>query len=340
MTIIDNLKKGESLSYNEARELLQSVLSGGVTTPELLDIFGVFDKRAMVKEELEGFFDAASESMVKVDVSSNVLDTAGTGGDGLATFNISTVAAFICAACDVPVAKHGNRSAGGKCGSADVLQALGVNIELAPQATKKCLEDIGITFFFAPLFHPAFAQARQARTLFGRRTFFNILGPMLNPAKARYQLIGLSDTSYASLMGTLLRKRARKRVWIFRSDDNMDEISPSSQTRVVEYSDKELTEKTFTLDPAAYGLALSPLSDIQTSSVEECVKIFLAVLKNEANEGQTNAALLNAAAGLVVFGKARDIKEGIAMARQALASGKAQKKLQDFIKLSNDAKNV
>lgn len=327
------------LSQDEARAFLRDVLSGSVTTPELLKVFGVLDKRMITREELEGFFDAARESMVKVEVDGDILDTAGTGGDGLRTFNISTVAAFICAACGVAVAKHGNRSASGTCGSADVLEALGAAIELTPQAAKTCLEETGMTFFFAPIFHPAFKKAREARTLFGKRTFFNLLGPMLNPAETPYQLIGLSDERYASLMGGALQRQGRKRVWIFTGGDNMDEISPSSKTRVTEFSGQNPAGKKFTIDPATCGLNPVPLSAIQAKNVEECVSIFLAVLGNEANEGQTNAALLNAAAGLTVFGKTRDMKEGIAMAREALESGKARRKLQEFIKFSNDAKH-
>jgi len=326
------------LSQDQARAFLSGVLSDRVATPELLEVFGILDKRMITRQELEGFFEAASESMVKVDAGGDALDTAGTGGDGLQTFNISTVAAFICAACGVRVAKHGNRSASGTCGSADVLETLGANIEMTPQAAKACLEQTGMTFFFAPLFHPAFKKAREARTLFGKRTFFNLLGPMLNPAGAPCQLIGLSDERYAPLMGGVLQRQGRKRVWIFTGGNTMDEMSPSSETRVTEFSGQGPAEKRFTIDPESCGLNVVPLSAIQAKSVEECVRIFLAVLKNEANEGQTNAALLNAAAGLTVFGKARDMKEGIAMAREALESGTAQKKLQEFIKFSNDAK--
>lgn len=333
--IIHRLEEGKILSESEAFSLQSEILSGRAAKEEIIRVFELFDARRINAQELLGIFDATRQSMKEIKVPFDVLDTAGTGGDGLHTFNISTVAAIICAACGVPVAKHGNRSASSKCGSADVLEALGVKIDLNPEEAAMCLKKAGIAFLFAPLFHPALRLASEARKAFGNRTFFNFLGPMLNPVKARYQIIGIYDPRFASLIGETLLSRGAKRLWIIHSRDNMDEISPASKTSVEEFSSGVPRETEFVIDPLDYGFKLSSLSQIQSESVQQNARIFLAVLKNESNEGQKNAAILNAAAGLTVFGKAKDYGEGIAMARKALESGDAYKKLQDFINASN-----
>ena len=313
----------------------EKIIKGEAPKEEIIKIFELFDEKGMTDEELAGIVDVTRENMNRVEIDFDCLDTCGTGGDKLNTFNISTVSAIVCAAAGVPVAKHGNRAASSKCGSADVLEKLGVKIELDSKQAKRCLEDTGIVFMFAPLFHPALKFVKDARTEYGKKTYFNILGPMLNPAMAKYQVIGVADITKANLIGKTLLQTGSERAMIVQGDEGLDEISIEKDTQIIDFNKKRNEAENYKINPLQLGLDIYPLAEIKGGESEENARIFLNILKNEATLPQLNAVLLNAAAGLLAFGKVKDFSEGVELAYEIIKSGKALKKLEEFIEVSN-----
>ena len=329
---ISQLQSDKTLSEKEAFDLQSSILRGEVPTQTLLDIFTALQNRTLARDELQGFFKASQAAMRVLPSSIETLDTCGTGGDGSGTFNISTAAALLCAAAGVPAAKHGNRAASSKCGSADVLEALGVHIELSPEQAKKILEKTGFVFLFARSYHPAFRHAGEARKAFGRKTYFNLLGPLLNPAKAAYRVHGLADFSLARMLGDILMDSGVKRMWLVHARDGMDEISPASATEVLERTGREA--RTFHINPKEHGLASDDRSALRGGDAKENAAILTAVLAGNGTKAQNAAVILNAAAGLTVYGKVTDFGGGVALASDILASGKGYEKLQEVIRAS------
>ncbi len=328
------------LTYDQAKEIQTRILSGEMQTEEIFEVFQSLENKNLSKEALSGFLEASLEVANRFDPESEVLDVCGTGGDGFHTLNISTLTALVCAGAGVPVAKHGNRSASSKCGGADVLEALGVNIDLNPVKAKKCLEKTGIVFLFAPNFHPAFRFVKEARTKYGKKTYFNILGPLLNPAGAKHQLIGITDENLVDLIGETLISRGSKKIWLVKSKEGMDEISISSPTTVWEFTGGVgRGKKQFTIDPEDFGMKKAPIEESVGGDVELNKQIALNVLNNKAKEAQKNVVILNAGAGLTVFGKTKNLEEGVNLAREILESGKAKEKLEEFILESNKLKN-
>jgi anthranilate phosphoribosyltransferase len=329
------------LTHNQAKEIQGKILSGEMQTEEILEIFRSLEGEKLSKEALSGFLEASLEVANKFEPGFEVLDVCGTGGDGLHTFNISTLTALVCAGAGVPVAKHGNRSASSKCGGADVLEALGVNIDLSPNQAKKCLEKTGVVFLFAPNFHPAFRFVKEARTKYAKKTYFNILGPLLNPAGAKYQLIGITDESLVDLIGETLMFRGSQKIWLVKSKEGMDEVSISSSTEVWEFikTGNSFTKRHFTINPEDFGMKIVPIEEIVGGDVELNKQIALRVLENKASEAQRNIVILNAGAGLSVFGKTDTLEEGVKLAREILESGKAKAKLEEFVLESNKLKN-
>lgn len=325
----------QNLNSKEAFSLQEHIISGKMSKEQILEIFQTFDTKDITDEELQGIVEATRKHMMSVNLDFDVLDNCGTGGDKLHTINISTIAAVIVASLDVPVAKHGNRAASSMCGTADVLEALGVNIMMNAKQVKKCIEACGIAFMFAPNFHPALKYVKEARVEFGKKTYFNFIGPMLNPAGAKYQVIGISDKSKAEMMGKTLMKMGSKRVMLVHGGEGMDEISVEQDTILFEHKDDgSFTEKI--IHPTHVGLKSFSLSEIQGGNAAENATIFRQILQNKGTEAQETAVLMNAAASLVVFGKAKDFAEGIERARGALRSGKAARKLEKFIRASNE----
>ncbi|MFA6393837.1 MAG: anthranilate phosphoribosyltransferase [Patescibacteria group bacterium] len=337
--IIAKLKNLKNLSTEESYALQNEIINGKASKEAIMEIFRLFEKKEMTDEELTGILKATREKMVRVAVSFPCLDNCGTGGDGFNTFNISTVSAVVCAAAGIPVAKHGNRAASSKCGSADVLEKLGVKINLDAGQAKNCFLSAGIVFMFAPNFHPALKFVKEARFEYGKKTYFNILGPMLNPAGAAYQLIGLSDASKTSLIGKTLIASGSKRVMIIRGDEGLDEISVENDTLINDFKTNDdgadFSLKQFKINPRDFGLNTHPLNEIRGGDPTESAKIFLDILKNEAGAARIDAVLLNSAAGALTFGRVNSFEEGIELAREMIASGKALRKLKEFIKISN-----
>jgi anthranilate phosphoribosyltransferase len=283
-------------------------------------------------EELTGFARTARALATPIEVEGALLDTCGTGGDGLATFNISTLAAIVAAACGARVAKHGNRAASSLCGSADVLEQLGVKIDLAPEGVARCIEQAGIGFLFAPIFHPSFRFAGVPRRELGVRSVFNILGPLCNPAGARYQALGVADASLAAKMADVLARLGVERAIVFHAGDGMDELSTSSPSLVIEIDGGR---KEYQLDPADVGLKPADPHAVRGGGPEENARIARDVLAG-ADGPRRDVVLLNAAAALRAAGRAKDWRDGIGIAAEAIDSGRAADVLQNWARISQE----
>jgi anthranilate phosphoribosyltransferase len=281
-------------------------------------------------DELTGFARTARAVATPIEVDGALLDTCGTGGDGLATFNISTLSAIVAAACGAKVAKHGNRAASSMCGSADVLEQLGVKIDLGPEGVARCIGQAGIGFLFAPIFHPSFRFAGVPRRELGVRTFFNVLGPLCNPAGAKYQALGVADGSMAGKMADVLIRLGVERAIVFHAGDGMDELSVSSPSFVIEIDGER---KEYELDPAELGLAPAPVESMRGGGPEDNARIAREVLQG-AQGPRRDVVLLNAAAALRAAGLAATWKDGLGLAREAIDSGRAGGVLQRWAKIS------
>jgi anthranilate phosphoribosyltransferase len=321
------------LNYTQAFELQNEILHGQISTEQLLEIFNTFAKRQLQAEEFMGFVDASKANMVQIRSEFDCLDTAGTGGDKLGTFNISTAAAIVCAAAGVKVAKHGNRGVSSKCGSADVLEALGVKIDLDANTAKTCLEKTGIVFLFAPNFHPAFKNVAEARKIFAQRTYFNFLGPLLNPIRPKYQIVGVADQYMKTLMTEVLLKSEIENAMLISSEDGMDEISTLSPTNIIQVANGRT--QNIVINPADLRLHSATLSDIQGGTAAENAAIIRNVLQGTASIQQSEIVAINAAAGLLVSNVVKTLSQGLVLAKQTLNSGLALAKLNQFIEISN-----
>ncbi len=264
-------------------------------------------------------------------IPEGVVDTCGTGGDNKGTFNISTAAAFVVAGAGVPVAKHGNRSVSSKSGSADVLEALGVTIELGPEQVEKCLQEVGIAFFFARRFHPAMKHVAAARQEVGTRTIFNLLGPLTNPAGAKRQLIGVFDEKWCQPLAQVLANLGSEHVMVVHGMDGLDEVSLTTKTIFAEY--KEGLVEVGEIDPESLGLTLCKPEDLLGGDAAHNAHLLRGLLEGYESPLR-DAVLLNAAAALVVAGRAADIHDGISIASKSLAQGKALSKLRELIEVS------
>jgi len=269
--------------------------------------------------------------MLRVEVDGTLVDTAGTGGDGKGSFNVSTAAAFVAAACGLKVAKHGNRAASGSCGSADVLEALGVKIELRPDGVKRCIQDVGIGFMFARTFHPAMRFAAPVRTELGIRTVFNVLGPLTNPAGAKCQLLGVADPNIGQKMAEVLILLGSHHSMVVHGEDGMDELTLGARTQIWEVQNGMVN--TYSISPAELAMPQVPVENIKGGTREENANMLRQILQGQAIPAR-DVVLLNSAAVLVVGGKVHDIKEGLSLAREAIDSGAASAKLDGLVQLS------
>ncbi len=309
-------------------DAFDSILSGAWTSVQV----GAFVSAVRVRGETAGAIAAAARAlrshMTVVDHGLPlVADTCGTGGDGAHTFNVSTAAAIVVAACGVPVAKHGNRSISSKCGSADVIEALGLPINMTPERQAEVLRDVSITFLFAPAHHPALRHAAEARRELGVRTIFNALGPIANPARATHQVIGVYDDALQPMLARVLADLGCERAWIVRSKDGLDEISPAAETRVFEVRGKDVIERV--VAPKDFGLEPVGLESLHGGDAVENASYIQTILLNGDHPGKT-AVLLNAAAMLYVAGHAPSLREAADAAHAALKSGAANQTLEDW----------
>ena len=322
---IEKLIRGADLSQEEAAQVMEEIMTGEATPAQ----FGAFVIGLRLKgetvDEMTGLAAVMRDKSLKVDFEGPSVDTCGTGGDDLGTFNISTAAAFVVAGAGIAVAKHGNRAMTSKSGSADVLEKQGIKIDLGPEGVKRCMEEVGIGFMFAPRFHPAMKFAVQPRREIGVRTVFNILGPLTNPAGAQAQVLGVPTDSVGEKMVQVLQRLGSERAIVVHAGDGLDEISLNSNTNVWELRDRSI--KHYTIGPDDLGLAPASLESLAGGSVEENAEIMTEVLKG-ASGPRRDVVLANAAGGIVAGGKAADLREGVQVAQESIDSGRALEKLE------------
>jgi anthranilate phosphoribosyltransferase len=321
----------EELSSDEATEAMRQVMAGEATPAQIGGLLIGLRTKGVTAEELDGFATTMLGFATPVEAPGAVVDTCGTGGDRSGTFNISTISAIVVAAAGARVAKHGNRAASSNCGSADLLEALGVRIDLDAAGVARCLADAGIAFMFAPVFHPAMAHAGPVRRELRVPTVFNFLGPLTNPARPTAQVVGVSDPVMLPLMADVLAHRGT-RAMVFRGQDGLDELTTTGPSRVVDVADGRSTERT--LDPAELGFALADPADLRGGGPNEAAAIARAILGGEAGP-RRDVVLLNAGAALEVAGVASTHADGIEAAAAAIDRGDAAATLARWVVASN-----
>ena len=329
--ILDHLSQRNDLEEAEAKEIMLEIMDGNWTPAQIAAFLMGLKSKGETVSEMTGFLHAMREKVTKIKGQENVIDTCGTGGDGASTFNISTAAAIIAAAAGVPVAKHGNRAVSSACGSADVLQELGVKIDLLPEQAQTCLLKVGIVFLFAPIYHPSMKHAGTPRREMGIRTVFNILGPLSNPAGAKRQLVGAFNLDTAKKMIQVLKNINCEHAIVVHSHDGLDELSLSTATHVFELKNGIIQE--YDIGPEDVGLVRMSSSSIKGADAITNAKMLTSVLESESGP-HADIAHLNAGAAIYIGGLADTIKEGVQLAKRATSSGRAQEKLAEFVEVS------
>ncbi len=333
---IARLVDRRDLTEAETRAVFAAILAGEATPAQVGALLIGLRLKGETVAELTGVARVLrSHAIALPDAPSGAVDTCGTGGDGAHTFNISTAAALVVAACGVPVAKHGNRAMSGRVGSADVLEALGVGIELSPSDAAACLRTVGIAFLFAPAFHPVLRQVGPVRRELGVRTLFNLLGPLINPAGVRHQVVGVGDPSRVETLAAVLAALGSERAWVVHGPDGLDELGLAGPSTVAELADGVV--RRHTIRPADAGFAPAPLSALQVDGLEASVARVRAVLAGERGPSR-DVVCLNAAAALVVAGAADDLRDGAARAAVAIDDGAAANVLARLVEFTTARK--
>ncbi len=332
-SILSRLTAGQSLSAEESAQAMLAIMEGDATPAQVGGFLMALRTKGETAEEIAGLARTALDKAQPVATPGPVVDTCGTGGDRSGTFNISTIGAIVVAGAGVVVAKHGNRAASSHCGSADLLEALGVAIDLTPAGVERCLREAGIGFMFAPVFHPAMANAAPVRRELRVPTVFNFLGPLTNPARPAAQVVGVSDPRMLPLLAQVLAKRGT-RAKVFRGEDGLDELTTTGLSTVYETRDGEVREGA--LDPSELGIARASLDDLKGGDAAENGEIARAVLAGETGP-KRDVVLLNAAAALEVAGRAATLEEGFALAAGSINSGSAARVLDRWIEVSTEA---
>jgi anthranilate phosphoribosyltransferase len=332
-SLLSRIAAGASLSVEEAERAVLGMMREEATPAQVAGLLMALRTKGETVDELDGFARAMLDMARPVESREPVVDTCGTGGDRSGTFNISTIAAIVAAACGVRVAKHGNRAASSQCGSADLLEALGVRIDLDPEGVSRCLDEVGIAFMFAPTFHPATAYVVGVRRELRVPTLFNFLGPLTNPARPAAQVVGVSDPRMLPLIAQVLARRGA-RAMVFRGEDGLDELTTAALSTVYETRDGEVRE--WMLDPAELGLAKATDDDLRGGDVATNTTIAREVLSG-AGGPRRDVVLLNAAAALDVAGRADGLEEGMALASAAIDEGLASSVLERWVMASQAA---
>ena len=327
-TLLGRVTSGEDLSADEAEAAFGLFMDGTATPVQMSALLVALRTKGLAPSEVAGGVRAMRRAMVPVAATDpgTLVDTAGTGGGEITTFNISTAAALVAAGAGVRIAKHGNRSFTSRCGSADVLEALGVKIDLTPQRMGEVLEEVGIVFMFAPLLHPGMKHVGPVRKELGITTIMNVLGPLTNPAGARRQVVGVADPRLVSLLVRALQELGHTRGMVVHGSPGMDEISPTAATRVAEVKDGTVIESEVT--PEQLGVEPHPLEGLAGGSAAENAEVIRAVLSGKKQDAARTATLLNAAAAIYVGGAAESLAAGVAAATKAIDSGAAEAKLE------------
>lgn len=330
---LNKLQARESFSEAEAYEVMSALLTGELTDAQIAALLIGFALKGETAEELTGFARVMRQHAVTLRTSRRpLIDTAGTGG-GVNTFNISTTAAFVIAGAGLAVAKHGNTSFTSRCGSADVLRALGVRIDTPTAIVERCLDEVGIAFLFAPCFHPAMKRVAAVRKQLGVRTVFNLLGPLNNPAAAEFQVLGVYQETLTERMAEALSNLGTTRAWVVHSADGMDEVSACGPTKVTELDRGRITS--FYISPKDIHMDCADAAELVGGESTYNANVTFGVLSGRIKTGPRLAVLLNAAAGLLVTGAAMDFREALDKATESIDSRAALKKLEDLIRLTN-----
>lgn len=328
------LSKKENLNYEEAKEVMNEIMSGKATAVQMSSYLTALSMKGETIEEITGSAAGMRANCIKLLHNMEVLEIVGTGGDNSNSFNISTASAIVIAAGGVAVAKHGNRAASSKCGAADVLEELGININISPEKSREILSKINICFLFAQNYHIAMKYVAPVRKELGIRTVFNILGPLSNPAGANIELMGVYDESLIESLAKVMQNLGVKRGMVVYGTDKIDEISMSSETKVCEILDKE-NLKSYTISPKDFGYDFCDKKEIEGGSVKENAEIIRNIFNLKDNGAKRKAVCMNAGAGFYIAKKVKNIKEGVQMAENLIDEKKAFEKLEDFIKESN-----
>jgi len=324
--ILNKIVTGESLNEEEAYETMNEIMQGITTPAQIASFLTALRVKGETVEEITGCARAMRENAVSLkETYPLAVDTCGTGGDTKGTFNISTVAAFVVAGTGIMVAKHGNRGVSSKSGSADVLGALGININLTPSQVEECLQKLGIAFFFAPVFHPAMKHAIGPRREIGFRTIFNLLGPLTNPAGVKRQILGVYDPDITELIAGVLKRLGAQNAMVVCGEGGIDELSITGFTKITQIKNGEIT--TYYIRPEDLGLCRYELKDIKGGDAKVNAEITLNILRGE-NGPQRLMVIVNAAAALIVGGMAKDMRDGIKIVAETIDSGMALKKLE------------
>lgn len=331
---IDIVVSGHSLTREQATEVMQEIMEGEATPAQLGSFLTALRLKGESTEEIAGMASVMREKALHVETEGPLLDVVGTGGDGKNTFNISTASAFVAAACGARVAKHGNRAASSSCGAADVLEALGVRVELTPQGVAQCIEQAGMGFMFAPAFHPSMRYAGPVRREIGIRTVFNILGPLTNPARAQCMLLGVAYEQLGGLMADALALLDIQHALVVHGEDGMDEITLSGASTVWEVQGGKVGN--WTIDVADTGLARASTDDLKGGTAAENAAAMRRLFQGEGGPLR-DAVLLNSGAALVAGDRAESLEAGIGMAAQAIDSGAALARVDALVKVSQRA---
>ncbi|CUT02226.1 anthranilate phosphoribosyltransferase [Candidatus Chrysopegis kryptomonas] len=334
---IAKLVQKQDLTFEESYFAMRQIMNGEADHAQIAGFLVGLRMKGESAHEIAGCAKAMIEKSLRIEFQDdNLIDTCGTGGDEVGTFNISTASAIVASAVGVKVAKHGNRAVSSKCGSADVLRELGVKIELTPEQAKICLEEIGLAFIFAPLYHTSMKYAGPVRQSLGIRTIFNILGPLTNPAGAKRQLLGVFAENLTEKIANVLKELGSKHALVVHGAGGIDEISISGHTKISELKNGEI--KTYEISPEDFGLKRWDINLILGGDAKTNAGIIKRLLEGEKGP-QRDVVLLNSGAAIYVSGLADSISEGIEMAKEAIDSGKAKKKLEDLIELTNKFSN-
>ncbi len=330
--LLERLRRREDLDADQAAAAMQAIMRGEAAPAQVAGFLVGLAMKGECPAELVGLARTMREHAMPFPVTGDVFDTCGTGGDRSGSFNISTAAALVVAACGVRVAKHGNRSVSSRCGSADVLEALGVNVQLSPEGALRCFDRVGIAFLFAPTFHPATRHAAQARKDLGVRTAFNLLGPLTNPARPSRQVVGVPRPELTELIARTLLQLGLARAWVVHGADGLDELSTTGHTKVSEVRDGAV--HSFYVHPSDYGLERAPAGALAGGDAAVNAAIVRGVLAGQTGPAR-DVVLLNAGAALMVAGAEPGVRDGVRRAGEAIDSGAAEGVLARLVEASN-----
>jgi len=329
---IEKIKSKQSLTDNQMQAVFEEIMTGDTSESDIEALLVGLSQKGETIDEITGAARAMRKFVKRINVDSDVvLDTCGTGGDKSGTFNISTVSAFVVAGAGITVAKHGNRSVSSACGSADLLEALGINIQLEPQTLERCLEEVGIAFLFAPNLHPAMKYAMPVRKKLKMRTIFNILGPLTNPAFATHQFMGVFDKDLVEPLTHVLANLGTKHAMVVNGADGLDELTTTTNSFVCEFENGNF--KTFTISPEDFGIERASLSELKGSDSVSNAEVALEILKGN-HDPKRDIVLLNAGCAIYASDKVKSIREGIDLAGESIDSGRAFKKLEGLKRFS------